>query len=99
MLKLIVYRMPIFMASALPASVAPAQDYNEQPTPEELAKLGLEGTELTPAGAIRAGNAQGTIPTWKFEPIQPPLEPLTGDVSRVRTLSAVARSWYAINRS
>ena len=31
-----------------------AQDYNEQPTPEELAKLGLEGTELTPAGAIRA---------------------------------------------
>lgn len=36
-----------------------AQDYNEQPTPEELAKLGLEGTELTPAGAIRAGNAEG----------------------------------------
>ena len=54
------------------AQVALAQDYNQQPTPEELAKLGLEGTELTPAGAIRAGNAEGTIPAWKFEPIQPP---------------------------
>ena len=49
-----------------------AQDYNEQPTPEELAKLGLEGTELTPSGAIRAGNAEGTIPAWKNEPVQPP---------------------------
>ena len=49
-----------------------AQDYNEQPTPEELAKLGLEGTELTPTGAIRAGNAEGTIPAWKNEPVQPP---------------------------
>jgi len=41
-------------------------------TPEELAKLGVEGTELTPAGAIRAGNAEGTIPEWKNEPITPP---------------------------
>jgi hypothetical protein len=54
------------------AQVALAQDYNQQPTPEELAKLGLEGTELTPAGAIRAGNAEGTIPAWKNEPVQPP---------------------------
>ena len=51
---------------------AAAQDYNEQPTAEELANLGLEGTELTPAGAIRAGNAEGTIPAWKNEPVQPP---------------------------
>jgi hypothetical protein len=51
---------------------AAAQDYNEQPTPEELAKLGLEGTELTPAGAIRAGNAEGTIPAWKNEPLPVP---------------------------
>lgn len=41
-------------------------------TPEEAAKLGLEGTELTPAGAIRAGNADGTIPEWKNEPLAPP---------------------------
>ena len=54
------------------AQAALAQDYNEQPTAEELAKLGLEGTELTPAGAIRAGNAEGTIPEWKNEPLQAP---------------------------
>ena len=41
-------------------------------TPEELAKLGLNGTELTPAGAIRAGNAAGTIPEWKNEPVVAP---------------------------
>ena len=42
------------------------------PSAEELAKLGLEGTELTPAGAIRAGNAEGTIPEWKNAPVQVP---------------------------
>ena len=42
------------------------------PSAEDLAKLGLEGTELTPAGAIRAANAEGTIPAWKNEPIQVP---------------------------
>ena len=41
-------------------------------SPEELASLGVSGTELTPAGAIRAGNAEGTIPEWKNEPIVPP---------------------------
>lgn len=34
-------------------------------SPEEAAKLGLEGTELTPTGAIRGGNADGTIPAWE----------------------------------
>ncbi len=33
-------------------------------TPEEAAKLSIEGTELTPMGAIRAGNADGSIPAW-----------------------------------
>ena len=33
-------------------------------SPEEAAKLGIEGTELTPMGAIRAGNADGSIPAW-----------------------------------
>ena len=41
-------------------------------TPEELAKVGTTGQELTPSGAIRAGNAEGTIPEWKNEPIVPP---------------------------
>ena len=31
---------------------------------EQAAKLGVTGTELTPSGAIRAGNADGTIPAW-----------------------------------
>lgn len=31
---------------------------------EELAQLGVTGTPLTPMGAIRAGNADGTIPEW-----------------------------------
>ena len=30
-------------------------------SPEEIAKL---GNELTPLGAIKAGNADGTIPAW-----------------------------------
>jgi hypothetical protein len=32
---------------------------------EEAAKLGITGTELTPLGAIRAGNADGSIPAWE----------------------------------
>lgn len=31
---------------------------------EEAAQLGIEGTPLTPMGAERAGNAEGTIPAW-----------------------------------
>ena len=31
---------------------------------EEAAQLGLTGTPLTPVGAERAGNAEGTIPEW-----------------------------------
>ena len=37
---------------------------------DELAKLGVSGTELTPMGAIRAGNADGSIPAWNSEPIK-----------------------------
>ena len=39
---------------------------------EDKARIGLEGTELTPMGAIRAGNAEGTIPAWKNEPVPVP---------------------------
>jgi hypothetical protein len=48
------------------ALVAALTSYGVQAkvSPEEAAKLGIEGTELTPAGAIRAGNAEGTIPAW-----------------------------------
>ena len=48
-------------------------------SPEDRARIGLEGTELTPSGAIRAGNAEGTIPEWKNEPIVPPSDFVTGE--------------------
>lgn len=63
-----------FTASAVTAAVAlsQAQQVWAKAAPDELAKLGLRGTELTPAGATRAGNAEGTIPEWKFEPLPVP---------------------------
>jgi len=36
---------------------------------EEFSRLGIEGTELTPMGAVRAGNKEGTIPKWNSKPI------------------------------
>ncbi|MDF1830654.1 DUF1329 domain-containing protein, partial [Cycloclasticus pugetii] len=36
----------------------------------DLARLGKEGTELTPMGAIRAANTEGTIPAWDSTPIK-----------------------------
>ena len=38
----------------------------------EAAKLGITGTELTPTGATRAGNADGTIPEWTGGITKPP---------------------------
>jgi len=38
-------------------------------TSDELSRLGIENTELTPMGAIRAGNAEGTIPAWESKPM------------------------------
>ena len=46
---------------------------------EDRARIGLEGTELTPSGAIRAGNAEGTIPAFKYEPIVPPADFSAGE--------------------
>jgi hypothetical protein len=42
------------------------------PTEEEIARLG--GPELTPVGAERAGNADGTIPAWAGGVTEPPAE-------------------------
>ena len=38
----------------------------------DVAKLGLTGTPLTPVGAERAGNKDGTIPEWKGGITTPP---------------------------
>ncbi len=40
-------------------------------SPEEIAKL---GTELTPLGGVKAGNAEGTIPAWDGGLKTPPAE-------------------------
>lgn len=39
---------------------------------EEAAQLGVTGTPLTPMGAIRAGNEDGSIPDWTGGILQPP---------------------------
>ncbi len=53
--------------SAFLLSTAPA---SAKVSPEQAAKL---GNELTPVGAIKAGNADGTIPAWNPD-FQPPAE-------------------------
>jgi len=41
-------------------------------SPEKAAEIGLTGTRLTPMGAIRAGNADGSIPAWEGGIATPP---------------------------
>lgn len=53
----------IAIISAFVAALS-AESVLAKVTPEEAKKLGVEGTVLTPSGAIRAGNAEGTIPEW-----------------------------------
>ena len=48
-------------------------------SPEEAARL---GQELTPMGAEKAGNADGTIPAWSGEMITPPASFTPGDGKR-----------------
>ena len=48
----------------LAATTLGAGSVSAKVSPEEAAQLGLEGTPLTPVGAVRAGNAEGTIPAW-----------------------------------
>lgn len=51
---------PLFMITALTFSVGAHAALTEQ----EASQLGIDGTPLTPMGAIRAGNEAGTIPAW-----------------------------------
>ena len=61
-------RAAITLAFAICALSAPAE--GKVPV-EEAAKL---GRELTPLGAIRAGNDEGTIPAWQGGILQPPAD-------------------------
>lgn len=56
-----------FIAAAMLASAAQAKVGADQ-----AKKLGISGTDLTPMGAERAGNADGSIPTWDGGITQPP---------------------------
>lgn len=46
--------------------------------PEEVAKLGISSTELTPLGAIRAGTEDGKVPAWEGGITTPPPEYVKG---------------------
>jgi len=48
-------------------------------SPQDVAKLGMKGTPLTPTGAERAGNKDGTIPAWDGGITQPPAGYKVGD--------------------
>jgi Protein of unknown function (DUF1329) len=48
-------------------------------SPQDVAKLGLKGTPLTPVGAERAGNKDGTIPEWTGGITTPPAGYKAGD--------------------
>ena len=61
-------RAAVTLAFAICALSAPAE--GKVPV-EEAAKL---GRELTPLGAIRAGNEEGTIPAWQGGILRPPAD-------------------------
>ncbi|KEQ19751.1 DUF1329 domain-containing protein [Endozoicomonas numazuensis] len=63
---------PVLVACA---AVAFALNANAKVTPEEAKRL---DSELTPMGAIRAGNEQGTIPAWNPD-FKPPEGYVPGD--------------------
>jgi hypothetical protein len=69
-------RNMIFAALALGVMLA-ASAVRAELTENEIARLG--GPELTPVGAQRAGNADGTIPEWKGGVTAPPAGWKQGD--------------------
>ncbi len=72
-----------------------------QVTPNQIARL---GGDLTPVGAERAGNADGTIPTWigglaKTPPIDPAVgytDPFAGDAVRFTITSENAKDYKGL---
>ncbi|HJU38457.1 MAG TPA: DUF1329 domain-containing protein [Tahibacter sp.] len=63
-----------FVAAAVVSTAAIAKV-----SPQEAAKLGATGTPLTPMGAERAGNKDGTIPEWTGGVTKPPAGYKIGD--------------------
>ena len=70
-------------------------------TSKERRTIGLEGTLLTPSGAIRAGNPEGTIPEWQNKALPLPEgflpgtfhpDPFAGDLRCAHTFINVLNS-------
>jgi hypothetical protein len=59
----------IILGCALALAFGMTANLSAQPSPDEIAKL---GNELTPMGAIKAGNEDGTIPAWEGGIATPP---------------------------
>ena len=90
----------IILGCALAFAVGMTATVWAQVTPEEIAKL---GNELTPMGAIKAGNAEGTIPAWDGGLSSPPagwekgthfIDPFAGDAP-LFTITAANMNQYA----
>jgi mannose-6-phosphate isomerase-like protein (cupin superfamily) len=62
-------RTAVILCTTIPLIAGTAGMTGAEPPSEEIAKL---GNELTPLGAIRAGNADGTIPPWEGGLTEPP---------------------------
>lgn len=65
------YLKLVAMIAAMGCALA-SQTASAALSASEQAQLGIEGTPLTPMGAIRAGNKEGTIPAWNPKPLAPP---------------------------
>lgn len=66
--------MAMFNKAVLAVALAAAMVSTAQAKadPDQVAKLGVTGTALTPLGAERAGNKDGSIPEWTGGITQPP---------------------------
>lgn len=56
-------RTPLTLAVGLAATLL-LQSVQAKVSADEATRLGIEGTELTPVGAIRAGGSDGKVPEW-----------------------------------
>ena len=70
-----------FWISGLAAAFLTCGTATAKVSPEEAAQLGMpdENTPLTPVGAERSGNAEGTIPAWSGGIVSPPAGYSPGD--------------------
>ncbi|MEH6638156.1 MAG: DUF1329 domain-containing protein [Porticoccaceae bacterium] len=67
-----VFFLKYLLASAAVGIAAMVYPALAEMTDAELAEIGIENTKYTPVGALRAGNAEGTIPAWSSTPIPVP---------------------------